>query len=65
MLWQLFCRYESSTYQHQPTECQDEVEEGALQLPPSRLPGLPASHGFYKRVLPQIDHERGQRGMEI
>ena len=48
--------------QHQPAELEDEVQEGALQLPAAGLPGVPAAHGRHQRVLPQVDHAGGQGG---
>ena len=48
--------------EHQRTQCEDEVEEGAIQLPPSRLRSLPSTNAFDKRLFPQIDHEGRKRG---
>jgi hypothetical protein len=47
------------------TQREDEVQEEALQLPAAGLSSLSATDGPHQCVLPQINHESGQRGRDI
>jgi hypothetical protein len=40
-----------------PAQCQDEKQEGTLQLPSTGLSSLSAADGFYKRLLFKVDYE--------